>query len=93
MIKVNLVPIEILAKARQRQLALQAGLVGGLFAVLVVCASLAHWVALYRLQNEYSYKQSKLKELGVIVAKVEELEKAADAVRARLSENRIFPRF
>ena len=84
MIKINLVPGEILAKARQRQLLLQAGLAGGVIGVVLVLISLVHWAGLYRLQNEYSYKESKLKELGAIVAKVEELEKAADAVRARL---------
>jgi Tfp pilus assembly protein PilN len=85
MIKVNLVPSEILAKARQRQLVLQAGLLGGLLAVVLVLISVGHWVGLYRLQNDYNYKQSRLKQLGAIVAQVEELEKAAAAVRARLS--------
>jgi Tfp pilus assembly protein PilN len=84
MIKVNLVPGEILAKARQRQLLLQAGVLGGALAVVLVLISLVHWSGLYRLQNDYNYKESKLRELGAIVAKVEELEKAADAVRARL---------
>ena len=84
MIKVNLVPAEILAKARQRQLTFQAALVGGILAVVVVLISVGHWLSLYRLQNDYNYKQSKLKKLGAIVAQVEELEKASSAVRARL---------
>ncbi|HXS99163.1 MAG TPA: PilN domain-containing protein [Elusimicrobiota bacterium] len=84
MIKVNLVPAEILAKARQRQLLLQASVVGGVLAVVLVVISLVHWAGLYRLQNEYNYKESKLRELSAIVAKVEELEKASEAVRARL---------
>ena len=84
MIKINLVPGEILSKARQRQLFLQATLVGGGLGVVLVLISLMHWGGLYRLQNDYSYKEAKLKELGTIVAKVEELEKASDAVRARL---------
>jgi type IV pilus assembly protein PilN len=84
MIKVNLVPGEILAKARQRQLILQAAVVGGFLGVVLLRISVLHWAGLYRLQNDYKYKESKLKELGAIVAKVEELEKASDAVRARL---------
>jgi Tfp pilus assembly protein PilN len=84
MIKVNLVPAEILAKARQRQLMLQAGFLGGALGIVLVVISLVHWAGLYRLQNEYKYKDSKLHELSAIVAKVEELEKAADAVKARL---------
>src|ERR1035437_6758496 len=84
MIKINLVPGEILAKARQRQLLLQAGLVGRGLGVLPGLIPLLHWVRLNRLQNDFKYKESKLKELGAIVAKVEDLKKATDAVRSRL---------
>lgn len=84
MIKINLVPAAILAKARQRQLAKQSILLGGLLAIVVVVVSVAHWFGLYRLQNDYTYKESKLTKLSAIVAQVEELEKAAAAVRARL---------
>lgn len=84
MIKVNLVPAEILAKARQRQLMLQAAAVGGLLALVLVLVSLGHWFGLLRLQNDFAYKEAKLKKLSAIVAQVEELEKAAAAVRARL---------
>ena len=85
MIKVNLVPAEILAKARQRQLMLQAGVVGGLLAVVIVVASVVHWANLYTLQNDFNFKESKLKKLSAIVAQVEDLERAASAVRSRLN--------
>lgn len=84
MIKVNLVPAEILAKARQRQLMLQAGVIGGALAAVLVVISLVHLAGLYRLQNDYKYKDSELKRLAPLVAQVEELEKANDAVRAKL---------
>lgn len=84
MIKVNLVPAEILAKARQRQLMLQAAVVGGLVGLCVLIASLLHLFSLYSLQNDFKFKEAKLKKLSAIVAQVEELEKAAAAVRARL---------
>lgn len=84
MIKINLVPAELLAKARQRQLMLQAGVVGGLLVLVLVLVSLGHWFGLLRLESDFSYKESKLKKLSAIVAQVEELEKAAAAVRARL---------
>ncbi|MEK7383666.1 MAG: PilN domain-containing protein [Elusimicrobiota bacterium] len=84
MIKVNLVPTEILAKGRQRQLVLQAAVVGGLLALVLVLVSLGHWFGLLRLESDFSYKESKLKKLSAIVAQVEELEKAGAAVRARL---------
>jgi Tfp pilus assembly protein PilN len=84
MIKVNLVPGELLAKARQRQLMLQAALVGGLVGVVIVMVSFGHWLSYHNMVSEYNYKQSKLKDLGPIVSKVEDAEKAADAVRSRL---------
>ena len=84
MIKVNLVPLEILAKARQRLLVLQAAVAGGVFAVVLILISVGHWLSLYRLQNDYTYKESKLKTLAAIVAQVEDLEKKSEAVRARL---------
>lgn len=85
MIKVNIVPVEILAKARQRQLIFQATLVGGLLAACLVVTSLVHLFGLYSVQNDFSFKKSKLNKLGAIVAQVEELEKAAMAVRSRLA--------
>jgi Tfp pilus assembly protein PilN len=84
MIKINLVPSEILAKARQRQLLLQASLVGGVLGVVLFLVALMHWAGLYRLQNDFKYKQAKLQELQPIVAQVEDLEKESEAVRARL---------
>lgn len=84
MIKVNLVPADILAKARQRQLMLQASVVGSLLAVVVVIISVVHWYGLHSLQNDFNYKQAKLERLKAIVSQVEELEKATAAVRARL---------
>ena len=84
MIKVNLVPSEILGKARQRQLVLQAAVLGTLLGFFLVGACFFHWFGLYRLQQDFVYKESKLKKLDAIVKQVEELEKAAAAVRARL---------
>ena len=84
MIRVNLVPAEILAQAQRRRLARQASLAGGILGVVLLLASLAHWFGLYRLRNDFNYKEARLKQLSAIVAQVEELEKAAAAVRARL---------
>jgi len=84
MIKVNLVPADILAKARQRQLVLQASLLGGVFGVLLICLSFAHWFGLSRLKQKLAEDELVLQRLSEIVKEVEELEKAAAAVRARL---------
>ncbi|MDE2491924.1 MAG: PilN domain-containing protein [Elusimicrobia bacterium] len=84
MIKVNLVPAEILAKARQRQMIVQGAVAGGLLALIMVALSLGHWYGLYRLKNEYSYKKSVLNNLSAIVKQVEELQTESQSVRARL---------
>lgn len=85
MIKVNLVPADILAKAQQKQRILQAAVAGVLALALIAALSMAHWFRLNRLEAKLAKGQADLKKLEVIVAKVEELEKAANAVRTKLS--------
>jgi Tfp pilus assembly protein PilN len=84
MIKVNLVPADILAKARQRQLMLQGAVVAGGLVVMLAAISLVHWYGIYSLRSHLSYQEAELRRLDAIVKQVEELEKAANAVRARL---------
>jgi Tfp pilus assembly protein PilN len=84
MIKINLVPAEILAKARQRQLVIQASAIGLVLSLVLALISVAHWFSLHQLNNDYKYKEAKLQKLSVIVSEVEQLEKSAAAVRARL---------
>ena len=84
MIKVNIVPVEILAKARQKLLLFQASFVGSLCLLVVVIASIMHYAGYRNVQNEIRVKESKLKNLGAIVAQVEELEKKAVEVKSRL---------
>lgn len=85
MIKINLVPAEILAKAKQRQLLLQASVVGGLMALVLVVVSVGHWYGKRSLEMELTVNEAELKRLDAVVKQVEELEKAAAAVRARLN--------
>ena len=85
MIKVNLVPSELLAKARQRQLMLQAAVLGGLMALVLVVVSFGHWYGKYSLEITLAADEAELKRLDRVVKQVEELEKAAAAVRARLN--------
>lgn len=84
-IRVNLVPAEILAKAAQKEQMIQVGIVATLVAMLIALVSLGHWYRLVRLESQLSDGQAKLKKLEVIVQKVEELERTAAAVRARLN--------
>ena len=85
MIKVNLVPADILAKAQQKQQTLQAAVVGVAMLMLVALVSAGHYYRYNRLNRLMAKDNIELKKLEVIVAKVEELEKTAAAVRARLS--------
>ena len=84
MIRVNLVPPEILAKAKQKQQAVQAAVVGLVIAVLVAGASAIHVLKEKRLDTQLVKLEADLKKLAAIVAQVEELERQAAAVRARL---------
>jgi Tfp pilus assembly protein PilN len=85
MIKVNLVPSEILAKAKQRQLLLQAAVIGGLLGLVLVVVSVGHWYGKHTLEITLAADEAELKRLDRVVKQVEELEKAAAAVRARLN--------
>jgi len=84
MIKVNLVPVEILNKAEQKQRLIQICVAGIFFVVCGVGATMAHWAHVRSLQRLYARDQIKFKELSVIVAKVEEREKTAAMLRVRL---------
>lgn len=84
MIKINLVPAELLAKARQKQQTMQAAFAGVILAVLVAGVSVLHVVTEKRLTAELARDEGQLKKLAAIVAQVEELDRQAGAVRARL---------
>lgn len=84
MIKVNLVPPELLAKAQQKQRTAQLSFLGGLVGLILLGISAGHFYKAKRLERELAAGEAELKKLAIIVAKVEELDKAAAAVRARL---------
>ena len=84
MIKINLVPSDILAKAQQRQKAIQLGLAGAAAALLVLLVSLGFVARLHRLQGQLTADKAKLKLLETVVAKVKEEESLAAQLRARL---------
>lgn len=85
MIKINLVPAEILAKAKQRQMLLQGAVLGSLMALVLTVVSFGHWYGKHTLEITLAADEAELKRLDRVVKQVEELEKAAAAVRARLS--------
>lgn len=84
MIKVNLVPGELLAKARQKQRIFQATVAGVALAIVLVVISLMHYYTYIQLQRQVTYDQSELKTLQATVDEVESLQKETAAVNARL---------
>ncbi|MBI4346849.1 MAG: PilN domain-containing protein [Elusimicrobia bacterium] len=85
MIKVNLVPRELLDKEVQRQRLMQAAVVGALALVGMLFISAAHWYRATKVESELAELNKKYDKLAKIVAQVEELEKTANAVKIRLS--------
>lgn len=84
MIKVNLVPQEILDKETQRQRAMQVGVVAAFFAVILVVVSLSHYRAKTVLVSQLAEEKDKLKKLQTIVDQVSAFEAKAAVVRSRL---------
>lgn len=84
MIKVNLVPAEILAKSKARVVLFQAAFVVSLLAVVLAGISFGHWYGKRSLQITLIEKEARLKQLERIVAQVKELEKVAKVVKGRL---------
>lgn len=84
MIKINLVPAEILAKARQKQQVVQITVIAVVAAVLIAGVSLMHFLKAGRLEAKLRENEAELAKLAVVVEKVKELERTASAVRARL---------
>ncbi|MBI5209513.1 MAG: PilN domain-containing protein [Elusimicrobia bacterium] len=84
MIKVNLVPADILAKARQKQQLFQISVVGAAVVVVVALVSAAHFMKARNLEAELKFKQEEYKRLEAEVALVKNLEKQAAEVRKRL---------
>jgi Tfp pilus assembly protein PilN len=85
MIKINLVPQDILDKEVAHQRALQASAGGVAAAILIASISGAHYWRGISLEKALKTDKSELERLQKIVAQVEELEQKAGQVRARLN--------
>jgi Tfp pilus assembly protein PilN len=84
MIKINLVPADILAKAAEKQQKIQAAIVGSVLAVFIAGISVVHYMKAVQLEQELAFNKAELKKLEAIVEKVKQLEAQAAAVRKRL---------
>ena len=95
MIKINLVPAELLIQQRQQQQLMQAAAAGILVLFVFFGISVGHWNTARRLDKQYADDEAKMKKLQVIVDQVDQLEATARAVQSRLNaiENLLKGRF
>ncbi len=85
MIRINLVPAEILAKAKEKELLFRAALAAAATCMFLLFLSWFHYSQMTKEEKSLSEAQAKLKKLEVIVSEVDKLESEAKAIRQRLS--------
>ena len=85
MIKVNLVPSEILDREVQRLRRVQASIAGAVLAAGLILESLMHYWSALSHEAQLAKLDKDLDKLAKIVAQVEEAEAAANAVKVRLN--------
>lgn len=85
MIKVNLVPRELLDREVQKQRLMQGAVLAGIAAFGIVCLSAAHWYSATKCEKQLGELNKEYEKLAKILAEVEELERTANAVKTRLS--------
>jgi type IV pilus assembly protein PilN len=85
MIKINLVPAEVLIAEQQKRRTVQAAAAGVLVALAVVMASLWHLNRVRKLEVALAANKAELAKLQKIVDQVKELEATAKAVQNRLN--------
>ncbi|MFA6316609.1 MAG: PilN domain-containing protein [Elusimicrobiota bacterium] len=100
MIKVNLVPADILAKAQQKQQLFQLSVVGAGVLVVVALVSAAHLMKAVNLEaeqkvqeKEYARWQEEVKLIETLEKQVAELKKRLDVVRGLLKGRPLYARF
>lgn len=84
MIKINLVPSELLDKARQRQQTIQVIAIAGFAAIVVAGVSAIHLFKAQRLESELAAKKEEMKLWQAKLDKLSELESRRAAVKERI---------
>ncbi len=84
MIRINLVPAEILAKTREKELLFRAAIAGAFMVLVLIFISWLHYYRMTKEGSNLSQAQEKLKKLEVIVNEVNQLESESKAIRSRL---------
>ncbi|MFC1679866.1 PilN domain-containing protein [Elusimicrobiota bacterium] len=84
MIRINLVPPDILDEEVKKRRLVQFGIVAGFLGIIFAGFSFWHYYRGVKLDKQLAVLQAKYKTLEAIVKKVEDAESKARAVRARL---------
>lgn len=84
MIRVNLVPQEILDKELQKQRLAQVSVAAGLVGMIFLAVSAGHYYKSVALETRLTEAEAEFKKLEAIVKQVEALEAQAKAVKSRL---------
>lgn len=84
MIKINLIPLELLKKERRRLRKVQLSMAAGFFLFSLLSISVFHWWRAHQQEVKFREMSAKLSKLQEIVTQVEQLEQTAAAVKARL---------
>ncbi|MBI4056656.1 MAG: PilN domain-containing protein [Elusimicrobia bacterium] len=85
MIKINLVPGDVLIRQRQQYRMAQGGAAVVLVGILLVAVSLVHYYSAHRVEARLEERKARLAELQTIVAKVEDLQKNSKIVSAKVN--------
>jgi Tfp pilus assembly protein PilN len=84
MIKINLIPPEVLADQEKKLRILQGSALAGVIAVVVACVSLARWTTEHNLTVHREEVRAELNKVNEKVKQVDEFEKVLAAVQSRL---------
>ena len=84
MIRINLIPRDILAKEEQKQQTTQAIAAGAVIVIVLAAVSFGHWYKLNSLEKKLVAEKQEYDKLQKIVEQVQALEATAAAVRTRL---------
>jgi Tfp pilus assembly protein PilN len=85
MIKINLVPQDILDKERRHRQGMQFAVVSGILAVLLLLVSFFHWHKGVQLEKQLKADQVEFDRLKKLADEADEFERQAQAVRTRLN--------
>ncbi len=84
MIKINLIPSEIIEKVQQRQRTIQIAFASTILVLMLIGVSAARWMTVQGLEKDLAFNEQELKRLASLVAMVEDLKRRKASLESRL---------